>query len=71
MTDKLVKLEKYGITKESKIIEKLNISIGRYYLTLYQEVTNALVNFMDGYLRLCKNQILGIRFIANLKLNPP
>lgn len=68
LTDKLEGLGEYGIDKKNKMLEKINISIGRYYLTLYQETTNSLLDFSDGYQRMVKNQLLGIKFIAKLEL---
>jgi hypothetical protein len=60
-----VLLTKFGIA-DSKLMEKLKSSVASYYLSLYQETVNALLNFSDGYYRFTKNQILGIKFAANL-----
>lgn len=63
---KLDNLEKYNITSNHKIIENIKTVLAQYYLKLYQETSNALINFSDGYYRMIKNQLLGIRFISML-----
>ena len=69
---KIPDLHLYNITEGSKIIDQLKNYVAEYYLTLYQETAIALMNFSDGYYRMTKNQILGIKFIAELdpKLKP-
>ena len=66
LPDKLNDLSKYGINN-NRIIEKLKTTVAAYYLELYTETTNALLNFSDGYYRFTKNQILGIKFTSKLK----
>lgn len=66
LTLKFTSLDKYGLN-DSKLINKINISVSAYYLSLYQESLNALLNFSDGYLRFVKNQSLGIKFISKLE----
>lgn len=68
LSSKIENLEGLGITNDNRIIEKLNISIGKYYLALYTETASALINCLDGYYRLVKNQLLGMKFISEMKI---
>lgn len=65
LTSKFDRLDEFALNN-NKIISKINSSMGSYYLALYQETLNALLNFSDGYLRFVKNQSLGIKFISKL-----
>jgi hypothetical protein len=65
LTSKLDKLDENKLA-ENKIISKIDTSLGPYYLSLYQETINALLNYSDGYMRFTKNQLLGIKFLSKL-----
>lgn len=65
LTSKLDALDKYALSN-NKIINKIDAGLGPYYLALYQETINALMNYSDGYMRFTKNQILGIKFLSEL-----
>jgi hypothetical protein len=63
---KITNLEKFGIDPNGKHMIKINTTIEMYFKILYTEVTNALINFSDGYLRYLCNQIRGFKFIEHL-----
>ena len=63
LPDMLLSIDNYNV-KSNSIFEKLKSSVANYYLALYIETTNALLNFSDGYYRLTKNQLLGIKFTS-------
>lgn len=50
-----------------KIYNKINTNLSKYYLSIYQDTANALINFSDGIIRFIKNVFRGKEFIIKLK----
>ena len=55
-----IKTKFTGLDENSKIIENIKINIIPYYIAIYKEVTQQLLNFSDSYYRYIKNQYTSI-----------
>jgi transcription initiation factor TFIIIB Brf1 subunit/transcription initiation factor TFIIB len=55
-----------GLTDSSKVIENIRNNVLPYYLLLYKETAQELLNFSDSYYRFIKNSYSGIRTLKKL-----
>ena len=56
----------YVIEEDSKLIENIRINIIPYYMSLYRQITESLINFSDSYNRFIKNQYAGLKLFENI-----